>query len=280
MQHCVNLMLRCGTVYVQRKSKDGSHAMRKAEPAPVFFSDEDGPEASLISRRQLHDELLSRLRDYIIAGELKSGAKIPEKELCERFSVSRTPLREALKVLAYEGLVVLNHNRGAIVKPLTLEDLSEAFPIYGRLEALAGELACQRLGQDEIDELRRLQDKLVAYHARSDLKGFTSANEAFHERIQAASQNRNLVAVMRSVSSRVRRARLSVPIPESRLAEALIEHEDIMVAFEQRDGALLSRAIRDHIENTFQFFKNVMAPQDTHLTVPRGKASIGAAGTV
>ncbi len=84
------------------------------------------------------------------------------------FGVSRTPLREALKVLAFEGLVTLNHNRGAVIRPLTIDDLNEAFPIYGRLEALAGELACKRLGQADIDELRQLHDTMIESFDRGD----------------------------------------------------------------------------------------------------------------
>ena len=97
-----------------------------------------------IVRRSLHDELVERLQRLIIEGELTPGEKVPEKELCERYNVSRTPMREALKVLASEGLVTLTPNRGSSVTAVTVEDLEEVFPVMGALEALSGELACRK----------------------------------------------------------------------------------------------------------------------------------------
>lgn len=214
---------------------------------------------SPISRRHLHDELLVRLRDCIIDGELPPGAKIPEKDLCERFGVSRTPLREALKVLAFEGLVILNHNRGSIVKPLTLLDLSQAFPIYARLQALAGELACERLTRDEIAAILNLHERMVGYYEKHDARGRALANEQIHERIQNGSRNRNLIQLIRSISGPIRRARTLLNLPPSRLANDITEHERIMTALERRDAASLSGAIRDHIENTFACVKELLA---------------------
>lgn len=214
-----------------------------------------------ISRRHLHDELLNRLRDYIIAGQLPYDAKVPEKDLCEYFGVSRTPLREALKVLAFEGLVTLNHNRGAVIRPLTIDDLNDAFPIYARLEALAGELACQKLRPADIDELKRLHDTMVTSFSRSDTRTFIAANEQIHARIQTAAQNRNLLHIIRCVSSRVRRARQSIRLPKARLGSAIAEHERIMEALEKRDAAMLSRAICDHIGSTLRFFRDAWTDQ-------------------
>jgi DNA-binding GntR family transcriptional regulator len=221
----------------------------------------DGEIGSPISRRQLHDELLVRLRDFIVEGSLPDDTKIPEKELCERFGVSRTPLREALKVLAFEGLVVLNHNRGAIVKPLGIEDLEEAFPIYGRLEALAGELACERFTQAEIDDLRRLHDKMVASLAKEDYRSALATNEQIHSGIQTGSRNANLLQLLSYVSSRVRRARLTLHYPKSGLVSAMDDHERIMAAIEERNGPHLSAAIREHIENTFKVLKDAWRAQ-------------------
>ena len=233
--------------------------------------------ASLISRRHLHDELLIRLRDCIVDGELEPGAKIPEKELCERFGVSRTPLREALKVLAFEGLVILNHNRGAVVKPLTFEDLAHAFPVYTQLEALAGELACEQLSADEIDEIRGLHERMVACYKQRDIRGQVSINEQIHERLQIGSRNRNLVQLLRHVSSRIRRARMAAIIPVTRLPEAIAEHDRIMAALERRDGPLVSRAIRDHLQNTFRALKDAFAAHGVLTSSSRGgKRGLGA----
>src|ERR1700754_2536173 len=98
-----------------------------------------------IERRSLHAELVERVRALITVGELANGQKIPERALCQRFGVSRTPLREALKVLASEGVVTLRPNRGAVVNGLTAQELMHVFPVMGALEALAGELATQTI---------------------------------------------------------------------------------------------------------------------------------------
>lgn len=238
----------------------------------------DGELASPISRRQLHDELLVRLRDYIIEGALPDETKIPEKELCERFGVSRTPLREALKVLAFEGLVVLNHNRGAVVKTLSLEDLDEAFPIYSRLEALAGELACKRLTQPEIDELRRLHDQMVASFRRGDVTSALAVNEQIHMGIQTGSRNGNLLQLLSYVSGRVRRARRTLSYPRDALNAAMTDHERMMAALERRDPQRFSGAIREHIENTFKVLKDAWRAQHPNGSQKRAdKYRVGVA---
>jgi DNA-binding GntR family transcriptional regulator len=205
-----------------------------------------------ISRRHLHDELLTRLRGCIIGGEFEPGEKIPEKELCERFGVSRTPLREALKVLAFEGLVVLHHNRGSAVSPLNVQDLAEAFPVYARFEALAGELACDRLDTAEINAIRRLHDEMVAHYVRGDYRAHFMVNEQIHQGIQAGSKNRNLIQLLRSISSRVAQARHHVMLSGERWDNAIAEHEAIIAALEAHDGPRLSRLLREHMESTFR----------------------------
>lgn len=238
----------------------------------------DGELSGPISRRQLHDELLIRLREYIIEGALADDTKIPEKELCEQFGVSRTPLREALKVLAFEGLVVLNHNRGALVKTLSLEDLDEAFPIYAHLEALAGELACRKLTQTEIDHLRRLNDQMAASLHKGDVKSALEANEQIHGGIQAGSRNGNLLQLLSYVSARVKRARLSINYPRDALEAAMVDHEQMMVALERRDAQRFSAAIREHIENTFKVLKDAWRAQHQGGSSKRAdKFRVGAA---
>lgn len=224
---------------------------------PFFFRD-PMQSAPPIARNQLHDELLKRLRDIIINGEIAPGAKVPERELCDRFGVSRTPLREALKVLAREGLVNLNHNRGATVSPLTLADLEEAFPVYARLEGLAGQLACVHLTSVEIADIRALYKKLLALYERRELKAYFEVNEMIHERIQLGAHNHTLKQILGQITSRIRRARIYATQSETRWQEAIVEHEQIMAAIETRNGELLAKLLREHAENTFASLKNAM----------------------
>ena len=106
--------------------------------------------------QSLHDEILIRLRDHIVEGNIPDGGRIPERQLCEMLGISRTPLREALKVLASEGLVELLPNRGARVRQLSEHDLNELFDVMGGLEGLAGRLACENITDAGIAEIERL----------------------------------------------------------------------------------------------------------------------------
>jgi DNA-binding GntR family transcriptional regulator len=209
-----------------------------------------------ITRRHLHDELLGRLRDMIINCELPPESKVPEKELCERFGVSRTPLREALKVLAYEGLVVLQPNRGATVSPLTILDLNEVFPIYIQLESLSGELACCNATDSEIAEVRALHEEMIEHYRLRSRKKHFELNETLHERIHTGARNQTLCAMLRSIAGRIRRARIYANVvTEARWADAIREHEGIIAALEARQGPRLAELLRNHMENTFESIK-------------------------
>lgn len=212
-----------------------------------------------IIRRTLHDELLDRLRDLIIDGDLAPGSKVPEKALCEQFGVSRTPLREALKVLASEGLVTLTPNRGAMVSELTLSDLEDAFPVMGALEALAGEMACAAITDREVSEIRALHDRMVRHFEKGDVGAYFKVNQQIHERILDAAGNQTLGTLYRGLAGRVRRARYLANMSEERWAAAIAEHEEIMTALESRDGTGLARILKTHLANKFETVKESLA---------------------
>lgn len=212
-----------------------------------------------IPRRTLHDELLARLRAMIIDGDLAPGAKVPEKELCERFAVSRTPLREALKVLASEGLVTLTPNRGATISDLTLDDLEETFPVIGVLEALAGEMACVNITDAELVRIRTLHDRMIGHYERGRLAAYFSLNQEIHEMILEAARNLTLAALYRSLAGRIRQARYVANMSPERWGQAVEEHERIIAALEARDGAALGRILKDHLANKFETVKEALA---------------------
>lgn len=201
------------------------------------------------SRRPLHDDLVEHLRDLIVRGELAPGSKVQEQALCERFQVSRTPIREALRSLATEGLVVLTPRRGATIAEVTRQDLEEAFPIVGALEALAGELACRKITDREIDRARALQAQLVAAHEAGDLASYSAANAATHRLILDVADNPLLAQMLKSLDGRVRRARYLVNLSGARWAAAVAEHALILEALEQRDGTKLGQILRVHLGN-------------------------------
>ena len=202
-----------------------------------------------IPRRTLHDELVDRLRHMIIEGDLAPGEKLSEKDLCGHFDVSRTPLREALKVLAKDGLVRLIPNRGATVSKLTLEDLEEAFPIMGALEAVSGELACTHITDTEIAQLEKLHDEMVEKYRAGELAAYFTLNERIHQLILEAARNPTLTEMQRSLSGRIRRARYMANMSAERWAKAVTEHEAILRALKARDGARLGALLKTHLAN-------------------------------
>lgn len=213
-------------------------------------------------RRTLHEELTDDIRELIVSGKLAPGTKVPEKELCELFDVSRTPLREALKVLATDGLLALEPNRGARVTQITKEDLDEVYPVMGALEALAGELACRNITDPEIADIRALHDQMVQHYHDKDLANYFSVNERIHEFIMEAARNDTLSLQYRSLSARVRRARYVAQMTQERWKRATEEHEDIMKCLERRDGQGLSRILKAHLKNKLETVRNWLDLQD------------------
>ncbi|HEV2510981.1 GntR family transcriptional regulator [Bosea sp. (in: a-proteobacteria)] len=199
----------------------------------------------------LHEGLLVALRDFIVEGNLADGVRVPERALCERFNISRTPLREALKVLAAEGLIELLPNRGARVRELSPEDVCELFDVMGGLEALAGRLACERISEVEFAEIERIHHDMYRFYLRRDMHGYFHCNQAIHQMIVAAAGNATLAATYASVAGRIRRVRYSANLAKDRdrLGEAMREHEAILDALRRRAGSELSDILFLHLRN-------------------------------
>jgi len=213
------------------------------------------PRSLIVRRSLLHEETVHRLRDLIVAGDLKAGERVPERVLCERFGVSRTPLREALKVLASEGLIELLPNRGARVAKLTIEDIDEMFPVMAALEALAGELACIRISDEGIAEIRALHYQMALHHTRRELDDYFRLNQKIHEKILEAAGNPTLSNIYRGLSGRIRRARYLANISRARWDKAMAEHEQILDALTRRDGTALAHILRQHLMNKCEALK-------------------------
>lgn len=200
-----------------------------------------------INRRPLHEEAVDRVRDLIVQGILPPGGRLNERELCEQLRISRTPLREAIKMLATEGLVELLPNRGAVVSLIDRERLAEALHVMGALEGLAGELACRNATAAQIGEIRALHEDMVAMHARGDLAGYFRHNQAIHLKIIEASRNATLANTYRQLNANVRRARYMANLSRERWDAAVREHEQILAALEARDVMRLKQLLEDHL---------------------------------
>ena len=204
-----------------------------------------------MNRKTLHEEVVERLRDYVVEGDLKPGQKIPEKALCEQLGISRTPLREALKVLASDRLITLVPNRGAVVRELTRADVEEVFPVLAALEALAGELACEQVTDEELETIEGLHTQMVEHYNARELVEYFHCNREIHERILAASRNETLISTHRSLVARLQRARYRSNTSGHRWSDAVAEHTAMLVALQRREGPALGQLMRAHLEEIF-----------------------------
>jgi DNA-binding GntR family transcriptional regulator len=214
-----------------------------------------------IARASLHDEVTARVRDMIVDGRLTPGAPIPELELAQQLGVSRTPLREALKVLASEGLVELLPRRGAVVKVFTAKDAQDMLSLLALLEEHAGPLACAA-SDSVIAEILVLHERMRGHYARRERPEYFRLNQEIHNAIVRAAGNPTLDLLHGILRTRMRRIRYIGNNAPDNWAAAMAEHESFIAALKARDGARLGRLLREHIENTWPRVSSVVAAPD------------------
>ena len=195
----------------------------------------------------LHEQAAARLRQMLVEGHIAPGAKLNERELADALRVSRTPLREAIKMLAIEGLVDLLPNRGAVAVRLTEADVMHSFELLGALEGLAGELAAERIGDAALAELRAKHYEMLACFERRDLSGYYRLNALIHQGINAAAANPVLARSYASVNARVQSMRFRTNQNEAKWKRAVKEHNQMLAALEARDGAALRAVLQLHL---------------------------------
>ena len=197
----------------------------------------------------LHDQVAARLRTMLIEGVIAPGAKLNERELCERLHVSRTPLREAIKLLAAEGLVDLLPNRGAVAVRLGEQDVLHTFELLAALEGLSGELAAERVGDSERAELRALHYEMLACHARRDLSAYYRINARIHRGINDAAKNPALSSTYASVNARVQSLRFRTNQDETNWTQAVREHGAMIDALDAHDASGLRAILIEHLHH-------------------------------
>ncbi|MCL2894582.1 GntR family transcriptional regulator [Brenneria tiliae] len=209
-----------------------------------------------ISRKTLHSEIADLIREMIVRGELEPGSRIPEKTLCEQFEISRTPLREALKVLATEGMIVLLPQRGARVATLTDDELFEIFPIIASLEGLAGEIACQHITGDELANIEQLHHAMLLAYQRLDRLEYSRLNREIHLALFAATRNQSLIALYHNLELRIRNIRHTIrQLPED-WQLAVHEHEEILRWLREKNAGKLAATLRKHVMSTANAVRN------------------------
>jgi DNA-binding GntR family transcriptional regulator len=215
--------------------------------APSTVATVETQASAVMNRRPLYLDVAERLRQQIFARALEPGCWIDEMKLCADFGISRTPLREALKVLAVEGLVTMKPRRGAYVTEMSRDDVEQIYRLLALLEADAAAHVAAAASDEEIAELRGLHDRLEKQTRHRD--AFFAANEAFHMRLLALGRNRwreQIVADLRKVMKLNRHHSL---FKRGRLAESLAEHRALMDAIEARDAAGASRLMHAHFRS-------------------------------
>jgi DNA-binding GntR family transcriptional regulator len=194
----------------------------------------------------LHDFVVQKLRGMIIDGKLKPGALIDEMAFGAKLGVSRSPVREALKVLRAERIVEFRPRQGARVIQLTPRAVRDLYEVLANLEATAVRLVCDRASDTAIREMIDLNEAMRMHFERRNLRLYMAANQEIHERLVAASANLVLEEVYSRVTTRARMARFGVEMTAERWAQAMQEHDKLAEALTRRAGAEAAKIVHDH----------------------------------
>lgn len=202
-----------------------------------------------IPRAALHEQAAQRLRQMLVENRIAPGAKLNERELSEVLQVSRTPLREAIKMLAAEGLVELLPNRGAIAVALSEADVLNTFEVMAGLEALSGELAARRITDAELAEIRATHFEMLAAYTRRDLPAYYRLNAQIHSAINAAAKNAVLTATYNQVNARLQALRFRSNQDEAKWKQAMAEHDRMIDALGKRDAGAMRKVLGEHLDH-------------------------------
>jgi DNA-binding GntR family transcriptional regulator len=205
--------------------------------------------AHAVPRATLHAQVAQRLRQMLVENRIAPGAKLNERALSEALNVSRTPLREAIKMLAAEGLVELLPNRGAIAVALSEADVLNTFEVMGGLEAQSGALAAERVTNAELQEITAMHYEMLAAYTRRDLPAYYQLNAAIHSAINRAAKNPVLTATYQQVNARLQALRFRSNQDEAKWQAAMAEHDQMIAALTARDAAAMQRVLSQHLMN-------------------------------
>jgi DNA-binding GntR family transcriptional regulator len=204
------------------------------------------PVAVIERAKPLHESVVERLRNMIVEGDLPAGVRLHDANLATTLQVSRTPIREALKLLATEGLVDLLPGRGARVSDFSVDDIKQLFEAIAGIERNACELATERMTDRKFEKLQRLHERMARHHAAGERQPYFKLNHEIHLAIVAASNNTILQSIHASLMTRARRARYAALSSQGRWVEAMAEHERLMVALAGHDARRAGKIMHEH----------------------------------
>lgn len=205
----------------------------------------------------LAQEAAKRIRDRIRKGTLKKGDRILEEPLCQAMGVSRTPLREALRILSSEGLIELIPNKGAYVAQPSLKDIGEMFYVMSILEGTCARVCVEKIDPDGLRRLDDLYRKLEEHCQAEDREKYMAVNHSFHSLVQELAGNKVLSEVIDGLRQKILLYRYRQIYQPNRLKESMQEHRDLQKAFRERNPAAAERCMKKHLNNQFQALKGV-----------------------
>jgi DNA-binding GntR family transcriptional regulator len=197
----------------------------------------------------LHEATFQTLKSLLVEGKIAPGSKLNERELAERLNVSRTPIREAIRRLAADGLVELIANRGAIAVQLSIDDVIHTFDVIAELEGYSGELAAKNISDSTLSELEALQYEMMASYARRDLSSYYKLNLRIHRLINQAANNPVLATLFSQVNSRIEALRFRSNQDGVKWEKAVEEHQEMLDALKARDSARMRKVMITHVTN-------------------------------
>jgi DNA-binding GntR family transcriptional regulator len=199
--------------------------------------------------QNLHEATFQILKSLLVEGKIAPGSKLNERELAESLKVSRTPIREAIRRLAADGLVELIANRGAIAVQLSIADVIHTFDVIAELEGYSGELAAKNINDSTLSELEALQYEMMASYARRDLSSYYKLNLRIHRLINQAANNPVLATLFSQVNSRIEALRFRSNQDGVKWEKAVEEHQEMLDALKARDSNRMRKVMITHVTN-------------------------------
>ena len=213
--------------------------------------------------KTLHQEVAERVREMIRRGDLVAGQKVDEKVLCESMGVSRTPIRESLRILHSEGLIDLIPHKGAYISTPKIEEIKDMFEVMGMLEGMCARLATKRMGASDLKKIRSLHNELEHHYARQDREMYLEVNNVFHLLVQELSGNKALQDVLKGLRQKILLYRHRQLYQKNRFDQSMREHREILAAFEKRDARLAEISLKHHLKKQCEALVDYYAAEGT-----------------
>lgn len=224
------------------------------------------PPINSMSYQPLWEQVYQLLREAILSGKLVPGQQITEPGIANQLKVSRTPVREAMRMLELENLIINLPRRGAFVCGIkSKKEIDDIFRVRIILEGLASELAAQKISPDQVAKLKQQSEQIAECLEKNDLKRCIAIDTAFHQIIYEASENEYLQRFLDNLFDQITRFRMSSLDDDGRMKEALVEHQKLVAAIEANDSVLAGEIAKKHIENAWSRVLKVFKRQHDQM---------------